>query len=93
MPTNTHLPHDGAPAGNVGFPGKLFSRVVAHVRQTYPFWNMTGGRNHILISGNDRGCCDLYRMGADVQRPIKVRARVCVCVWLELAGPGAPRVS
>ncbi|KAG2453114.1 hypothetical protein HYH02_002445 [Chlamydomonas schloesseri] len=58
--------------GNVGFPGKLFSRVVAHVRQTYPFWNMTGGRNHILVSGNDRGCCDLYRMGADVQRPIKL---------------------
>ncbi|KXZ54166.1 hypothetical protein GPECTOR_5g263 [Gonium pectorale] len=58
--------------GNVGFPGDHFSRVIRWVRQSFPFWNVTGGRNHVLSSTNDRGCCDLYRLGSELQRPIKL---------------------
>lgn len=70
---NTYMLHD---AGNIGFPGKLYTAVFHHVRQQYPWWNLTAGRNHVVSNSNDRGCCDLYRMGPDVQHPIKV----CVCV-------------
>ncbi|PNW87153.1 hypothetical protein CHLRE_02g111150v5 [Chlamydomonas reinhardtii] len=58
--------------GNIGFPGKLYTAVFHHVRQQYPWWNLTAGRNHVVSNSNDRGCCDLYRMGPDVQHPIKV---------------------
>ncbi|GFR41595.1 hypothetical protein Agub_g2319 [Astrephomene gubernaculifera] len=59
--------------GNIGFPGKHFSSVFSYVRSRYPFWNMTGGRNHVAVATNDRGCCDLYKLGKpELQNPIKL---------------------
>ncbi|KXZ50252.1 hypothetical protein GPECTOR_17g890 [Gonium pectorale] len=58
--------------GNVGFPGLHFGAVFRHVREAHPWWNLTAGRNHVAATSNDRGCCDLYRLGLDVQRPIKL---------------------
>lgn len=67
VPTNTYFY-----TSNTGFPYYLFQSVFDHVRTTYPWWNMTGGRNHVAVAVNDRGCCDLYRTTTEVQRPIKL---------------------
>ncbi|GLI65728.1 hypothetical protein VaNZ11_009332 [Volvox africanus] len=61
--------------GNIGFPAKHFANVFSYVRNNFPFWNMTGGRNHVAIATNDRGCCDIYKMARlnpDLQHPIKM---------------------
>ncbi|EFJ41400.1 acetylglucosaminyltransferase [Volvox carteri f. nagariensis] len=61
--------------GNIGFPAKHFANVFNYVRSNYPFWNLTGGRNHVAFATNDRGCCDLYKLARsnpELQHPIKV---------------------
>ncbi|GFR49811.1 hypothetical protein Agub_g11751 [Astrephomene gubernaculifera] len=58
--------------GNIGFPGKHFTSVFHWLRQSHPWWNLTAGRNHVAATSNDRGCCDLYRLGQEVQHPIKL---------------------
>ncbi|KAG2500342.1 hypothetical protein HYH03_001917 [Edaphochlamys debaryana] len=61
--------------GNIGNPTFHFSRVFNYVRHTWPFWNMTGGRNHIAAATNDRGVCELYkeaRLHQEILNPIKL---------------------
>lgn len=58
--------------GNVGYPGRHWTSVFNYVRTTWPFWNMTAGRNHIAWATNDRGVCDIYRHQPELQHPIKI---------------------
>ncbi len=57
----------------MGYPGRHWTTVFNYVRTTWPFWNMTAGRNHIAWATNDRGVCDLYRHQPELQHPIKAR--------------------
>jgi hypothetical protein len=47
-------------SGNTGFPSVHAAAVIQHVREHYPFWNRTNGRDHFMMFTNDRGSCHLY---------------------------------
>ncbi len=40
-----------------------------------PFWNATGGRNHIMWATNDRGTCSLQYAPLEMQHSIKVGSK------------------
>eukprot|EP00232_Nephroselmis_pyriformis_P028255 CAMPEP_0182860906 /NCGR_PEP_ID=MMETSP0034_2-20130328/5195_1 /TAXON_ID=156128 /ORGANISM="Nephroselmis pyriformis, Strain CCMP717" /LENGTH=754 /DNA_ID=CAMNT_0024992777 /DNA_START=116 /DNA_END=2376 /DNA_ORIENTATION=+ len=44
-------------AGNSPFIQPLFERVVGYLKQAYPFWNRTGGRDHAFFLSGDYGAC------------------------------------
>lgn len=46
-------------AGNIVLPWQLYGHVFGHVRASYPWWNMTEGRNHVVWANGDRGVCRL----------------------------------
>lgn len=50
-----------------------------------PFWNATGGRNHIMWATNDRGTCSLQYAPLEMQHSIKV---VGMVVRRTAAAPG-----
>ncbi|KAG2485165.1 hypothetical protein HYH03_016055 [Edaphochlamys debaryana] len=57
--------------GNLGSPYFLIQHVTHHLR-SLPFFNLTGGRNHVLMATNDRGMCKLQEAPLDMQHSIKI---------------------
>jgi hypothetical protein len=47
------------------------SNVVQHIRQVHPFWNRTGGRDHVFWFTLDRGACAVAG-GSELERAIKL---------------------
>ena len=42
---------------------KLVAWAVSYVRDTWPYWDRSGGKNHLLVTADDQGqplapCCD-----------------------------------
>ncbi|GIL81236.1 hypothetical protein Vretimale_1194 [Volvox reticuliferus] len=58
--------------GNIGHPTYIIQHVVHHLQHLAPFFNMTGGRNHIMWATNDRGACKLQMSQLELQHPIKL---------------------
>ena len=52
--------------------------IVHHVRTQYPFWDRTGGRDHVFFLTGDQGACGLGQTGT---KPIFITA------WGLLGGP------
>ncbi|KAG2484066.1 hypothetical protein HYH03_017086 [Edaphochlamys debaryana] len=50
---------------NVNPAGFHAADVVSYVRQTWPFWNRTGGTDHFMFFTGDRGACDVPRWMQD----------------------------
>jgi len=44
-------------AGNLGNPNFHVTRTINYVREEFPYWNRTGGRDHIIWTPGDRGSC------------------------------------
>ncbi|KAG2485167.1 hypothetical protein HYH03_016057 [Edaphochlamys debaryana] len=57
--------------GNIGNPYYLMQHVTHHLQQL-PFFNLTGGRNHVLMATNDRGVCKLGQAQLELQHSIKL---------------------
>ncbi|KAG2488197.1 hypothetical protein HYH03_013191 [Edaphochlamys debaryana] len=57
---------------NTGGPYLIFNWVSRYLQQTSPFWNATGGRNHVFFATNDQGACRLQQAPDEVQHSIKV---------------------
>jgi len=51
--------------GNLGDPTWKFRQVVDFIQQEYPYWNITGGRDHFMWLLSDRGPCLLQREQQD----------------------------
>ncbi|KAG2488215.1 hypothetical protein HYH03_013209 [Edaphochlamys debaryana] len=57
---------------NTGGPYVIFNWVSRYLQQTSPFWNATGGRNHVFFATNDQGACRLQQAPDELQHSIKV---------------------
>ncbi|GFR40151.1 hypothetical protein Agub_g707, partial [Astrephomene gubernaculifera] len=58
--------------GNVGNTYHIMQHVTHHLQRMAPFFNLTGGRNHIMWATNDRGVCGLAGAPPEVQHSIKL---------------------
>lgn len=48
--------------GNLDFPQQHHLLAVNWVRRHHPFWNSSGGADHILFWGGDRGAATLHHI-------------------------------
>ena len=55
-------------ASNTGCARGHVSLVTEHVRRRYPFWNASGGRDHVLLVTADKGGCGLGPTPAIVRK-------------------------
>ena len=44
-------------SSNVGDPTPHLNKVIDYVKHTYPYWNASGGLDHIIWTSGDRGGC------------------------------------
>ncbi|KXZ50301.1 hypothetical protein GPECTOR_17g940 [Gonium pectorale] len=58
--------------GNIGHPYFIIQHVTHWLQQLGPFFNATGGRNHIMWATNDRGVCKLQHAPLEMQHSIKM---------------------
>ncbi|KAI8466470.1 MAG: exostosin family-domain-containing protein [Monoraphidium minutum] len=77
-------------ASNTGDAAPHLRRVMAYVRDTHPFFNRSGGRDHVLWLPGDRGACWLPRDDPLLGPPIKVThwGLAAVPVAIGAAPPG-----
>ena len=50
----------------------MYVDAHAHIRDTYPFWNASGGRDHVWVFGYDEGACFA---------PVALRPSVLISHW------------
>lgn len=63
------------PGGNTAWHaahGTHLSRVLNHVRMAYPFWNASGGHDHIIWATGDQGAVRWGNASELLAPPIKV---------------------
>ncbi|PNW87479.1 hypothetical protein CHLRE_02g144050v5 [Chlamydomonas reinhardtii] len=58
--------------GNVGHPYFVIQHATKWLQENSPFFNLTGGRNHIFWATNDRGVCKLQMAPPEMQHSIKL---------------------
>ncbi|PNW87478.1 hypothetical protein CHLRE_02g144100v5 [Chlamydomonas reinhardtii] len=58
--------------GNVGHPYYVIQHATKWLQENSPFFNLTGGRNHIFWATNDRGVCKLQLAPPEMQHSIKL---------------------
>ncbi|PSC75115.1 exostosin-like glycosyltransferase [Micractinium conductrix] len=60
-------------AGNTGTGADHLQLLLDHVKHSYPYWNRTDGRDHVLWLPGDRGACHVGGPGKElILNPIKL---------------------